>query len=214
MTTQQRGVLFVLVGPGGTGKNTLMNAVMAQHDNLKQLATATTRSMRPNEQQGREHLFVDQARFEEMIANNELLEYLQVTPGRYYGIPRASVTDAIETGQNLIADIEVIGAKIVYEAFPEDVVLIFVTVPGASIAERLAILRERMTARYSDHERTADEKQIQQRLERAEQLEFPFMEKCQYIIINDDVDQAIAELDAIVRQTLAERQLTPKQEEA
>ena len=73
---QHHGTLFVLVGPGGTGKNTLMNAFMKNHPEVvKQLATATTRPKRDNEEHGREHLFVSLDEFRRMLANNELLEH-------------------------------------------------------------------------------------------------------------------------------------------
>lgn len=215
MTSEKpRGILFVLVGPGGTGKNTLMNAVMTQHDNLKQLATATTRKIRPNEKQGREHLFVSEARFREMIENNKLLEHQEVTPGKFYGIPRASVTDAIDTGENLIADIEVLGAQILSENFSDDTMLIFVTVPGETLEERLTVLRERMTGRFDEHDQEADEERIQQRLKRARELEFPFMDKCQHVIVNDDMDKAIAELNKIVSDALQHRTSMTDREQA
>ena len=95
-----RGLFFVFVGPGGTGKNTLMSIIMERHSNIKQLATATTRAMRPNEQHGRERIFVSLKRFREMIAQDELLEYQEVTPGKFYGIPRASVEDVLNDGQH------------------------------------------------------------------------------------------------------------------
>src|SRR5688572_24786246 len=115
MPNTSRGLLFVLVAPGGTGKNTLMNIVMERQPQIKQLATATTRAMRSNEQQGREHEFVSLERFREMIANDELLEHQEVTTGLFYGIIRHTVEHRLKSGQHLIADIEVYGAKILRE---------------------------------------------------------------------------------------------------
>lgn len=213
MTTKShRGMLFVLVGPGGTGKNTLMYAILEHHPEIKQLATATTRKMRPNEQQGREHLFVSLERFKEMIENDELLEHQEVTPGSFYGIPRATVDDAIETGQFLIADIEVLGAKILQENYPKDTQLIFVTVPGDTLDAKLDVLKRRMQGRHDAHQTEADAARIQQRLDRARQLEFPFAAHCDDILINDHLEVAVGELDDIISRKIAQRTEETNQE--
>ena len=133
ITEQQRGVLFVLVGPGGAGKNTLMKTVINATENLTQLATATTRQPREDETQGIEHLFISLQDFKQMIQNGELLEWQEVTKDRFYGIPRESVESHIKHGKNLIADIEVLGAKILKDSYGEHILLIFVTVPGTTI---------------------------------------------------------------------------------
>jgi guanylate kinase len=203
--TQARGLFFVFVGPGGTGKNTLMNIMKERHPELQQLATATTRAMRLGEQQGRERLFVSEERFREMIANNELLEYQEVTQGRFYGMPRASVDNALDNGQNLVADIEVRGAKVLLEEYPDDAVIIYVTVSGDTEEEQLEKLKERMLQRL-DHEPTEkDWKLINQRLKRALDLEFPFAKICENIIINDNLELAAEQVDKIIRQQIAER---------
>lgn len=205
--TPNRGTVFVLVGPGGTGKNTLMRRVMSQHDNLKQLATATTRAMRPDEAEGREHLFVSYERFQEMIANDELLEYQEVTPEKWYGIPRAVVQDAIDSGTNLITDIEVIGAKILHDAHPDDVVMIFITVPGDTEDEQIAVLTDRMLRRADDITE-ALRTRVAHRMERARKLELPFAEDDEYIdyrIVNDNKDRAANELHGIIQDELEKR---------
>ncbi|MCA9915135.1 MAG: hypothetical protein KC496_17390 [Anaerolineae bacterium] len=201
---KQRGLLFVMVGPGGTGKNTLMNEVMEQLS-LKQLATATTRPMRPTEEQGREHHFVSPEEFRRMIANNELLEYQEVTTDKFYGIPRSAVKTPLDEGTNLIADIDVLGAKIVRETFPEDVVLIFVTVPGTSLEDQLATLRERMLQRLGHEPTAADIEHIDERLERARTLELPFAKECNYILVNDHLETTAQQLNKIIRQKIQER---------
>ena len=144
-----RGLFFVFVGPGGTGKNTLMSIIMERHSNIKQLATATTRAMRPNEQHGRERIFVSLKRFREMIAQDELLEYQEVTPGKFYGIPRASVEDVLNDGQHLIADIEVRGAEVVIKEYEDDAIIIYVTVPGDTEEAQLETLKQRMLTRLN-----------------------------------------------------------------
>jgi len=205
ISEKQRGLIFVLVGPGGTGKNTLMNKIMERHDNIKQLATATTRPMRPGEQQNREHQFVTFERFQEMIANKELLEYQEVTPGRLYGIPRTGVEAKLDAGQFLVADIDVYGAKVLKNTYPDDAVLIFVTVPGDSVQEKLAILRERMLDRFEGEPTASNRQLIQERLQRAQAIEFPFADQCDFMIVNDNKEEAVAKLHTIITTKLKER---------
>lgn len=200
-----RGLLFVMVGPGGAGKNALMNRVMQQQSLITQLATATTRPMRSNEQQGREHLFVTLEEFQMMIADGKLLEHQEVTPGRWYGIPRESVEDKLNHGSHLIADIDIYGARILRETYPDDTVLIFVTVPGETLEERMLVLRERMEQRREDHHTDQSDKRVIQRLERAKTVELPFAEECDYLIVNDDLEAATAQLAQIIATKIAER---------
>lgn len=195
----QPGVVFVMIGPGGAGKNAIMKAIMAAFPAVRQLATATTRAMRADERQGREHLFVSETRFREMIQNDELLEHQEVTPGKYYGIPRRTVDESLAAGAALIADIEVLGAMQLAAAYPNNVVQIFITVPGGDIAEQLSVLSERMRGR-------ADEAtDIDQRLERARTLELPYQRRCDHIVVNDDLERAIRNTSIIVRQELKQR---------
>lgn len=202
---QQRGLLFVMVGPGGTGKNTLMNEVMEKQA-LTQLATATTRAMRDNEREGREHLFVSVERFHEMIENGDLLEYQEVTPGKFYGIPRQSVENPLQQGKSLMADIDVYGAKILRETYPEDTVLIFVTVPGDSVDDQLATLRERMLYRLGNEPTADDIDHITKRLERARTIEMPYAQHCDHILVNDDLNHTADQLENIVQAKFKERQ--------
>ncbi|MEO1287839.1 MAG: hypothetical protein AAFV93_08720 [Chloroflexota bacterium] len=203
--TTSRGLFFVFVGPGGTGKNTLMKIIMERHPEIQQLATATTRAMRPGEKQGRERIFVSQDRFRQMIEQDELLEYQEVTPGKFYGIPRESVDSVLDVGKHLIADIEVRGAEVVLDNYTEDTMVIYVTVPGKTQEEQLDTLKERMIHRLQRTPTDADWQIINQRLERAKTLEFPFSEKCEHIIINDDLNVAVEQVDKIVTNAIASR---------
>ena len=195
------GVIFVIVGPGGAGKNAIMKAVMSANPAIRQLPTATTRPMRADEKQGREHLFVSEQRFRSMLINNELLEHQEVTPGKFYGIPRRTVEDALTAGAARIADIEVLGAIELAAAYPRNVVQIFVTVPGAAIDQRLAVLEERM------RERADEATDIDQRLVRARMLELPYQTHCDYVVVNDDLATAIATTGAIIGREMVKRQL-------
>jgi guanylate kinase len=186
VSRERLGIMFILVGPGGAGKNALMNQVLAQLNNLQQLPTATTRPMRPSEQQGREHLFVSFDNFQQMIDDGELLEYQEVHPGKFYGVPRASVENAITTGRDLIADIEFLGAEILRETYPENSVAIFIAPP--SVDELIRRLRNRQ----------ATDEEIADRIARLP-TEMLYAPVCDYVIINGDVERSTVELRTIVQ---------------
>lgn len=195
------GVIFVIIGPGGAGKNAIMKALFAVVPNVHQLATATTRKMRCDETQGREHHFVSRAEFARMVDADQLLEYQEVTPGKYYGIPRQSVVNAMAKGAVLMADIDVFGAKALTQAFRQNVVQIFVNVPGAGLRQKLETLRNRM------QERADQNTDIEERLQRAETVELPYEEECDYVVLNDELPQAASRMRAIVEHELAARGL-------
>ena len=198
--TTPKGVIFVMIGPGGAGKNAIMRAIIQQLNNVSQLATATTRPMREDEKQGREHLFISLGEFKQMIADEALLEYQEVTPNRFYGIPRQSILDSLQNREIRIADIEVLGAQELVKAFPDHVVQIFVTVPGATLVEKLAILKARM-------EQRDDTTQIEERLIRAKTLEFPYQDQCDYVVINDNLSHATELVSQIIEKEIKQRGL-------
>ena len=188
------GLLFLLVGPPGVGKNSLMKAVLARSGHqIRQLPTATTRPIRPGEKQGREHLFVTRDEFEAMIACDALLEH-QVVHGHLYGIPRLTVEGAMDAGDDLIADVEVFGATYTRSCYPNNTILIFIKPP------ELDVLRTRMQARGEPPE------EIEKRLCRVE-LEMQYAPLCDYLITNDDINQAADQLHAIILSAYSRRDL-------
>lgn len=194
MPQEPLGLLFLLVGPPGVGKNALMKDVLARSGHhIRQLPTATTRPIRPGEQQGREHLYLSRSEFEDMIQAGQLLEH-QVVHGELYGIPRATVEEAIRSGDDLIADIEVLGATYTRSSYPDNTILIFIMPPS------LEVLRTRMQARGEPPEA------IEKRLQRVD-FEMPYAPLCDYVIINDDINQAADRLYAIVMAAYSQRDL-------
>jgi guanylate kinase len=149
--------------------------------------------MRDTEQQGREHHFVSESEFERMKADGELLEW-QVVHEHLYGTPRATVEDAIADGQDLIADIEVLGATYLRSAYPDNVVLVFVR------PKTLDVLVERMRSRGET------QAAIDLRMRRVP-MEMEYALQCDYLIINDLIGPASDVLYAIVLAERSKREL-------
>lgn len=181
------GLLFVLVGPSGVGKNTIMKPVMELIPQLRQMPTATTRAIRASEQQGREHWFVSSEMFQAMIDAHAFVEYQEVDPGKFYGTPRHEIEDVLrDQHEMLIADIEVNGAEALKSAFPEHVILIYIQPPSV----------ESLNVRL--HQRGGmSEEEIQTRLARAVR-ELAFAEKCDYRVVNNNLEQSVSEVARII----------------
>ncbi len=187
ISKERSGVLYILVGPGGVGKNALLNAVLTEVDDLRQLPTATTRNIRPGEEEGREHQFVSKTEFKQMIDADALIEYQEVHPGKFYGVPKATVENGITEARDQIADVEVLGASIIREQYPQNSVMIFIAPP--SIDALAARLRNR----------DASEIDIRDRLNRLP-MEMRYAPLANYIVVNDVLDLAIREVVTIIRQ--------------
>ena len=180
----QRGILVVVSGFSGAGKGTLMKELLKRYDNYALSISATTRSPREGELDGREYFFVDKDRFQQMIAEGELIEYAQYV-NHYYGTPREYVERQMASGKDVILEIEIQGAMKIKEQFPESL-LLFVTPPSAEE------LQKRLVGRGTE---TADV--IAQRLSRAYE-ESEGMDAYDYIVVNDDLNVCAAEVQKFV----------------
>ena len=180
-----KGLLVVVSGFSGAGKGSIMKRILQKYDNYALSISATTRDPRPGEMDGQDYFYKTQKQFEKMIDKDELIEYASYQ-GNYYGTPKAYVEKQLNSGRDVILEIEVQGATKVKELLP-DTVLIFVTPPSA------AELRDRLTKRATE---SAD--QIRGRLRRAV-VEAEYMPTYDYILVNDDLEAAVTELDEIVR---------------
>lgn len=181
----QPGLLFVIVGPAGVGKNALMEEALKRETNLRQLATATTRPRRPNEQEGRERLFLSVEQFQQMMQKGELLEWQEVHRDEFYGVPRKTVEEALASGQHLIADIDVLGATYIRSLYPQNVILIFVEPPS------LQALEKRMQVRGESEE------DIRTRLTRVA-MEMVYLPLADYDVVNDNFEQAAEQFCAVI----------------
>ena len=180
----ERGKTFIFSGPSGVGKSTILKGLMEKRKNLYFSVSATTREPRPGEVNGVDYHFLKEETFHFWRAQGEFLEYAQYV-GNFYGTPKRYVDMAMEEGKDVILDIEVQGAIQVAEKRPETV-RIFVAPPSWAELER------RLNERGTDNP-----EKIRQRLHRAKE-EMENASIYDYIVINDSVEQAVAELDAIM----------------
>lgn len=182
---RRKGMLVVISGFSGAGKGTLMKELIKNYDNYSLSISATTRQPRPGETDGKEYFFVSKERFEEMIRNDELLEYARYVDN-YYGTPKAYVESEMEKGKDVILEIEIQGALKIRAKYP-DSVLIFIITPSAK--ELINRLR---------HRGTESDEVIRKRLERAK-LEAVGVEAYDYILINDNLDKTVKHLNYLIQ---------------
>src|SRR6266478_3131100 len=132
---ERRGLMFVLSSPSGAGKTTLSRLLIERMPGLRMSVSVTTRAKRPGEVEGKDYLFVDKARFEEMVKRHELLEWATVFDNRY-GTPRAPVEAALSAGQDVLFDIDWQGTQQLREKARADVVSVFILPPSAADLEK------------------------------------------------------------------------------
>jgi guanylate kinase len=185
----RRGLMLVLSSPSGAGKTTLSRMLLEADPAVQLSVSATTRPQRPAEVDGRDYHFIDRARFDAMIRNDELLEWAEVF-GNRYGTPRAPVEQALARGQDVLFDIDWQGTQQLREKVPQDLVSVFLLPPSAEELER------RLHTRAQDSDDV-----IHSRMAKAAD-EMSHWAEYDYIVINRDLDDAFRELQAIL---LAER---------
>jgi guanylate kinase len=178
------GKLIVLTGPSGVGKGTLLKALLARHPELSLSISATTRLPRAGEVDGVHYYFYARDRFEATIAAGAFLEWAEFA-GNYYGTPINPVQTQLDSGNSIILEIELAGARQVAKIFPA-AVRIFILPPD------LATLEARIRDRGTDSPEAIEQRLAQAKVEIAARNEFD------YQIINDDLDTALDELDRLV----------------
>ena len=185
----KEGQLFILSAPSGTGKTTILKRVMANVTNLGFSISHTTRAPRQGEQNGVDYHFVTVAEFQEMREKNLFLEWAEVH-GNFYGTSRPAVLEQLESGQDIILDIDVQGAAIIAADATVHGVSVFVAPPS------LSELEKRLRGRGTD-----TNENIELRLNNAAK-EMDAAEHYDYLVINDDLEEAVSTLQSVI---IAER---------
>lgn len=182
--TAPRGLLLVVSSPSGAGKTTLCRRLIREHPELRFSVSYTTRPPRPGEVPGADYHFVDEETFSRMAASGAFAEWAHVH-GHRYGTAIATVRQALEAGGQVLFDVDYQGAERLKEQFPEAATLVFILPPS------LSALQERLRRRGTEPAEV-----IQQRLRNARQ-ELCHHASYHYLIVNDDIDRAYGELEAV-----------------
>lgn len=193
---QRRGLLIILSSPSGAGKSTLSRRLMQWDETLKFSVSATTRAPRPGETDGVEYYFKSKPDFEAMVAAGEMLEHAEVF-GNYYGTPKGPVEAAMSEGRDTLFDIDWQGGQqIRNSSLGKDVVSIFILPPS------IAALESRLRTRAQDSDEV-----IAGRMAKS-QAEISHWAEYDYVLVNDDLDKAEADLKTIL---MAERMRRDRQ---
>jgi guanylate kinase len=182
---ERRGLMFVLSSPSGAGKTTLSRLLIERTAGLRMSVSATTRPMRPGEVDGRDYHFIDKAKFEQMVKRGELLEWATVFDNRY-GTPRAPVEASLAAGHDVLFDIDWQGTQQVREKARGDLVSVFVLPPSIPELER------RLRSRAQDSDAVIHARMAKVFDEMSHWAEYD------YVVINNDVERAFADVQAIL----------------
>ena len=180
-----KGNLYTVSAPSGAGKTSLVNALVEKRPEVRLSVSHTTRNMRRGEQNGVNYNFVDKIEFQSMIEAGDFLEYAEVF-GNFYGTSYNWVKNTLSDGKDVILEIDWQGAEQVLKLIPETVG-IFILPPSRNI------LRERLTTRGQDKDEVIDARMAEAK------GEISHYSEADYLVINDQFDQALAELEGIIQ---------------
>ena len=181
----RRGLMLVFSSPSGAGKSTISKVILGIHENLAMSISATTRPIRPGEVDGKDYIFIDQAKFDQMVERRELLEYATVF-GNSYGTPRAPVEEALSHGHDVMFDVDWQGTQQLKQNAREDLVSIFILPPTILELERRLYARAQDTAEV-----------VKGRMAKATS-EMSHWAEYDYVIINHDLDESVKQVEAIL----------------
>jgi len=187
---KRKGKVIVITAPSGTGKTTIIRAILKVLDSVVYSISATTRKKRQNEIDGVDYFFIDEATFLARIKENQFVEWEKVYD-YYYGTPKTFVEKVISEGKSILLEVEVNGALSIKNVYP-DAVMIYLLPPS------LEELEKRLRAR-----KTENELDFQKRIERAK-MELSLKEKFDYFIVNNNLNVAILELKELIEKITIE----------
>ena len=182
---RQKGLLIVISGPSGCGKGTICKELRARHPEINVSVSTTTREIRAGEVEGRDYRYISKEEFERQVQEGEFLEYARIYSGNYYGTPKKNVKETLKAGDDLILEIDIQGALQVKEKFEEGV-FIFLVPPSMEELHRRLVQRGRETPEL-----------IMERFKSAYE-EMNFINRYNYVVTNDKVDEAIKKIEAII----------------
>ena len=192
----RRGLMLVLSSPSGAGKTTLSRKLLDEDKNVMLSVSVTTRKIRPGEENGRDYHFINRRQFDALVEKNELLEWAEVFDN-YYGTPKKPVMDALAAGRDVLFDIDWQGTQQLGDKAPNDLVTVFVLPP--SIPE----LKRRLNKRAQDDYETINRRMAKAADEMSHWFEYD------YVVINRDLDQAFADVSAILAAERLKRERQP-----
>ena len=185
MARKKKGLLIVVSGPAGVGKGTVDAALMQKHPEIRMSVSVTTRAPRPGEIEGVHYFFRTKEEFDRMIDEDAFLEYMHVFGMNYYGTPKAFVETERNKGNHVILEIDVQGAMKVKSRCP-DAVLVFIAPPS------LKVLKDRLVGRGTETQESID---VRTATALEELKKLPDYD---YMVINDVVEEAVADMEAIL----------------
>jgi guanylate kinase len=185
MRIERRGLLLVLSSPSGAGKTTITRRLVERDPELDKSVSVTTRPRREGEVEGRDYFFIDHRRFDEMIAQGELLEHASVFEN-CYGTPRRPIESALAAGRDVVGDLDWQGTQQLTQTVRDGLVTVFVLPPG------LAALEARLRARAQDSAAVVAARMAKSADEMSHWSEYD------YVIINRDIEDSVAQVQAIV----------------
>lgn len=182
---KRRGILLVLSSPSGAGKTTITRALVEREPHLTLSVSVTTRPRRAGEIDGKDYHFVDPARFEKMVRDGDLLEHATVF-GHSYGTPRGPLMAAIESGRDIITDIDWQGTQQLQAKIGADLVSVFILPPS------MAALEARLKSRAQDSDEV-----VRGRMAKSSE-ELSHWDAYDYVVVNDDFEDSVRRVEAIL----------------
>lgn len=192
MSDGKSGKLIIFSAPSGAGKTTIVHALTERFPRLEFSISATSRQPRHNEQHGRDYYFLSAEEFRKACEEERFVEWEEVYAGTRYGTLKSEMERIWRKGNTILFDVDVMGGIRLKSIFGENALSIFVMPPS------VAALRERLTGRGTDSPET-----IEKRIAKAEQ-EISYADRFDYVVVNDDLQQAIAEVETLVAEFIKE----------